>query len=555
MLHIGDIVSTLFPHEEKDSDHTHFLVIGKADTSNSLTLARLTTEIDRYRSMRFTEPLSAADLEEGSLSDDYIVLIDTVMTIKPDLCEKVAHLKKVSLNKVLRTYSHYAGYSYYRSMLNHNKPGGYIPPSGKVLDEHELFNMIEASLDMWLTAGRFHDDFENKFAEFLGVKHALAVNSGSSANLLALSALTSHRLGDKRLKKGDEVITVAAAFPTTVAPIIQNGMVPVFVDVEPSTCNIDPDQIENAISKRTKAIFIAHTLGNPFNLHKILELRNKYDLFLIEDNCDALGSSYSMTTGDDKSNKRYTGTFGDIATFSFYPAHHITMGEGGAVATNDPLLNKIMLSVRDWGRDCWCQTGTDDTCGQRFTQQHGQLPRGYDHKYVYSHLGYNLKITDWQAAIGLVQLQKLPGFIEKRKEYFQMLTEGLTQFKDYLILPQSTVNSDAAWFGFPITVKHNDSFDRITLVKYLEENNIGTRQLFAGNILRQPLFLNNEIEMRIGNSDILLSDQLSENDYALLPNTDIIMNGTFWIGLWPGLTHENISYIIQKVVEFIGRHK
>jgi CDP-6-deoxy-D-xylo-4-hexulose-3-dehydrase len=553
VLQTGDIVSLLLPGKEENRNRMNtFLVIGSCDTSHNITVARLTTEVDRYNSGQFTEPLSYADLEEGSLKEDCIILLDRIATVKTEQCEKVDSLKKDKLDKALRTFSHYAGYSYYKSTLNTSGPGSYIPPSGKVLDEKDLFSMIDASLDMWLTAGRFHNDFEDKLAGFLGAGYVLAVNSGSSANLLALSALTSHRLGDRRLKEGDEVITVAAAFPTTVAPIVQNGLIPVFVDVEPGTYNIEPAQIESAVSEKTKAIFIAHTLGNPFNLDTVLELREKYNLFLIEDNCDALGSRYSLTAGTNASNERYTGTFGDIATFSFYPAHHITMGEGGAVSTNDSQLSNIMLSMRDWGRDCWCPTGKDNTCGQRFSQQHGKLPAGYDHKYVYSHLGYNLKITDWQAAIGLSQLQKLPRFIEKRKENFKLLYNRLKQFGEHLILPRSTDNSDAAWFGFPITVKKNDKFDKRSLVRFLEENNIGTRQLFAGNILRQPVFVNNEIKMRIGNSGILLSNMLTENDYKRMPNTDMIVDSTFWIGIWPGLNREKIEYMAQKIGEFIS---
>ena len=548
MLNTGDIVLLSLPNEEKTKTG---LVIGISDTSDSLNIAYLTTQIDKYNANKFTEPISSSDLETGFLKKDSIILVDRIMTAPPGLCEKIASLKKDKLNKILRIFSHYAAYSYFKSTFRERRPGDYIPPSGKVLDERELFNMIDASLDMWLTAGRFHEDFENKFAEFLGVKHTLAVNSGSSANLLALSALTSDRLGNKRLGKGDEVITVAAAFPTTIAPIVQNGLVPVFVDVEPGTYNIDPAQIENAVSEKTKAIFIAHTLGNPFNLDKVLEIREKYGLFLIEDNCDALGSKYGLASDAASPNQRYTGTYGDISTFSFYPAHQITMGEGGAVTTNDSRLNKIMLSMRDWGRDCWCPTGKDNTCAQRFSQQHGGLPAGYDHKYVYSHLGYNLKITDWQAAIGLIQLQKLPLFLEKRKENFRLLYEGLKPFEEYLILPRTTGNSDPAWFGFPVTVKENTGFNRITLIKFLEDHKIGTRQLFTGNILRQPVFLNNEIKMRIGDSKVLLSNRLTEDDYKIIPNTDIIMNSTFWIGIWPGLTRETMEYIIQTIREFI----
>ncbi len=551
MLNIGDIVLDLNPGEKSQDRMNTFLVIGISNTSDSMTAACISPEVDRYNSGQFTESISSIDIDTGSLKGDCIVLVDKMMSVSSEHYEKVASLKKEKLDKILRLFSHYAVYSHYLSRLdNRRTSGSNIPPSGKVLDENDLFNMVDASLDMWLTAGRFHDEFEKSFAEFLDLRYVLAVNSGSSANLLALSALTSHRLGEDRLKKGDEVITVAAAFPTTIAPIVQNGLIPVFVDVVPGTYNIDPEQIENAISKRTKAIFLAHTLGNPFDIDKVLQIRDKYRLFLIEDNCDALGSRYNAKG----SNEKYTGTFGDIATFSFYPAHHITMGEGGAVATNDSRLNKIMLSIRDWGRDCWCPTGKDNTCGQRFSQQHGQLPVGYDHKYVYSHLGYNLKITDWQAAIGLSQLQKLPMFIEKRKENFKLLHDGLKPFKDYLILPSASDKSDAAWFGFPITVKQNNKFDKNKLVSFLEKNNIGTRQLFAGNILRQPVFLNSEIKMRIGNSEFLLSNNLVESDYKMMPNTDITMSSTFWIGIWPGLSQEKIEYLVRKFADFFNLH-
>ncbi len=490
-------------------------------------------------------------MEEGALETDYTVLIDRIMTVNQDKCTKIGSLKNDKLDTILRSFTHYAGYSRYQSTLHHKTPGQYISVGGKVLDEKELFNMIDASLDMWLTAGRFHDAFEKKFADFLNVKHALAVNSGSSANLLALSALTSHKLGDRRLKEGDEVITVAAAFPTTVAPIIQNNLIPVFVDVEPRTYNIDPLQIESALSEKTKAIFIAHTLGNPFNIDKILELREKYNLYLIEDNCDALGSMYNSSVQNGSPAHRYTGTFGDIAAFSFYPAHHITMGEGGAVVTNNSQLRKIMLSLRDWGRDCWCPTGKDNACTQRFSQQHGKLPFGYDHKYVYSHLGYNLKITDWQAAVGLEQIKKLPLFIEKRKENYELLYNGLKQFKEYLVLPETSVKSNPSWFGFPIIVKENRKFDKIKLVTFLEEHNIGTRQLFAGNILRHPAFVDNSIRMRIKNSGMLLSDNLTENEYMMLPNTNTIMTSSFWVGVGPALDSGAIKYIIKKIQEFI----
>lgn len=418
----------------------------------------------------------------------------------------------------------------YFNEVNRSKkliPGeSYIPPSGKVVDSYDLANIIDASLDMWLTSGRYGDEFEREFPKFIGAKYCSIVNSGSSANLVAMTALTSHKLGDKRLKPGDEVITVAAGFPTTVSPIIQNGLVPVFIDVELGTYDFDATKIEEAISDKTRAIFMAHTLGNPFNIEKVMELAEKHDLWVIEDNCDALGAKY---------NGKYTGTFGHISCYSFYPAHHITMGEGGAVVTNDGKLHNIMRSIRDWGRDCICPPGKDGICNNRFTQKHGDLPEGYDHKYVYSHLGYNLKVSDMQAAIGLSQLKKLPLFIEKRQENYKLLFEGLKKFEEYLILPVATKNSEPSWFGFPITVKENDKFDRNELVRFLEENKIGTRLLFAGNLLRQPAFTENNYNYRV---------------VGELTNTDMVMNGTFWIGVWPGIDDKCVEYIISKFEEF-----
>lgn len=422
----------------------------------------------------------------------------------------------------------------------------YIPASGKVLDEKDLCNMIDATLDMWLTTGRFNDKFEKDFASYIGSKHALTVNSGSSANLLALTALTSHKLGERRLKKGDEVITVAAGFPTTVAPIIQNGLIPVFVDVDINTHNILADQIEAALTDKTKAIFVAHTLGNPFNLTKIKELCQQRNLWLIEDNCDALGAKF---------NGKFTGTFGHIGTFSFYPAHHITMGEGGAVITDDNQLYRILMSIRDWGRDCWCPPGKDNSCKNRFNMQLGKLPFGYDHKYTYSHLGYNLKITDWQAACALSQLSKLDGFIEKRKANFTKLFMGLKQFENYFILPSWESGAQPSWFGFLMTVKKDAPFNKIALCRFLEENNIGTRQLFAGNILRQPAFTEENIALRIKNSALLNSKDLTDADYANLPNTDEVMNASFWVGVWPGLSEEEIDRTISVFAKFIAQHK
>ncbi len=417
----------------------------------------------------------------------------------------------------------------------------YHAVSGKVLGNEELSNMIDASLDMWLTTGRFNDQFEEKLAKFIGARFALTTNSGSSANLLAITALTSPRLGDRALNPGDEVITVAAGFPTTINPIIQNNLVPVFVDVELGTNNINANQIEAAISDKTKAIFVAHTLGNVYELDKLQAICKKHNLWLVEDNCDALGSKYLG---------QYTGTFGDISTMSFYPAHHITMGEGGALITNDPLLRKIIMSFRDWGRDCWCPGGRDNTCNNRFGFKLGALPEGYDHKYIYSHIGYNLKITDWQAACGLAQLDKVEEFIEARKANFKILREGLKDLEKYLILPYAVENADPSWFGFPITVKADAPFNKIELARYLEEHNIGTRQLFAGNILRQPAYLDRSFKLRIKDSELLESKDLTDTHYAMLPNSDVVMKQTFWIGVWPGLRKDELEYMIKTIHDF-----
>jgi len=399
-----------------------------------------------------------------------------------------------------------------------------IPPSGKVIGATELQYMVDASLDGWLTTGRFNKEFEKKLAKFIGVKHLITVNSGSSANLVAFNTLTSPKLGERAIKKGDEVIGVAAGFPTTINPIIQFGAIPVFVDVELATHNIDANKIEAAITSKTKAIMLAHSLGNPFNLEVVKDLCKKYHLWLIEDCCDALGAKY---------NNQMVGTFGDIATLSFYPAHHITMGEGGAVFTNNFELKKIAESFRDWGRDCYCPPGKDNTCNKRFCWKLGDLPEGYDHKYTYSHLGYNLKITDMQAACGLAQLTRLPEFIEKRKSNFQFLKKQLQKCSEFIHLPESTHNSDPSWFGFPITIKENKNFKRVDLINYLEQNKIGTRLLFAGNIIKQPYM-----------ADCLF--RISGD----LNNTDLIMNQTFWVGLFPGLSDDHLNYVAEKIELF-----
>ncbi|WP_217521688.1 lipopolysaccharide biosynthesis protein RfbH [Vibrio metschnikovii] len=401
-----------------------------------------------------------------------------------------------------------------------------VPPSGKVLGAKELQLMVEASLDGWLTTGRFNEQFEKRLAEYIGVPYLLTTTSGSSANLLALTALTSPKLGDRQLKPGDEVITVAAGFPTTVNPTIQNGLVPVFVDVDIPTYQIKSEMIEAAVSEKTKAIMVAHTLGNTFDLTEARRVADKYNLWLIEDCCDALGSIY---------NGQMVGTFGDIATVSFYPAHHITMGEGGAVFMKDKELRKLVESFRDWGRDCYCAPGCDNTCGKRFDQQLGSLPEGYDHKYTYSHLGYNLKITDMQAACGLAQMDRVEDLVQKRKDNYAYLRAGLASCEEFIILPEATENSDPSWFGFPITIRPESGIERVDLLKFMDQYKIGTRLLFAGNLTRQPYF-----------------EHVNYRVVGELTNTDLIMNNTFWIGVYPGLTQEHLDFVISKFEEFFG---
>ncbi len=403
-----------------------------------------------------------------------------------------------------------------------------VPVSGRTFDAQEIINLVDSSLEFWLTTGRYAQQFERAFAKKIGVRHALLCNSGSSANLLALSSLTSPKLEDRQLHAGDEVLTVAAGFPTTVNPIVQNQLIPVFLDIELGTYNVDVGYLEEAISPKTKVIMLAHTLGNPFNVDAVLEVAQRHNLWLIEDNCDAVGSTY---------NGRNTGTFGHLATTSFYPAHHITMGEGGCVLTQSAVLKKIVESFRDWGRDCWCAPGDTNTCGKRFDWQLGDLPCGYDHKYIYSHIGYNLKMTDMQAAVGVAQLEKLPRFTAVRKQNFQYLYEGLKQHTEYFILPQATVHSDPSWFGFLLTVRPDTPFSRNELVRYLEENHIATRQLFGGNLTRQPAYQN--INYRV------VGD---------LVNTDIVMNQTFWIGVYPSLTQDMLDYVLQRFEAFIKKY-
>ena len=435
--------------------------------------------------------------------------------------DKAVALRKEILEKVKEFYS-----------IAHDKTGAEFVPgktrvnyAGRVFDEQELVQLVDSSLDFWLTAGRYAEEFSGKLEDFYDVSDVILTNSGSSSNLLAVSALTSENLGDKRLVPGDEVITVAAGFPATVSPIVQNRLVPVFVDVEIGTYNIDVSKLEAALSPKTKAVFIAHTLGNPFNLDAVCAFAKKHNLWLIEDNCDALGSRYRG---------KLTGTFGHIATGSFYPAHHITTGEGGCVITDDPQLARIIKSFRDWGRDCYCEGGENNTCGCRFTKQYGTLPKGYDHKYVYSHIGYNLKMTDMQAAIGAAQMDKLELFTERRKENFRLITEGLQGLDDFFILPKATEHSDPSWFAYILTLRENARFSRVELAQYLDQHLIETRGLFAGNLLRQPGYMN--IEHRVVGG---------------LENTDYIMNNTLFMGVYPGLTEAKINYVTEKIRDFV----
>jgi CDP-6-deoxy-D-xylo-4-hexulose-3-dehydrase len=425
-------------------------------------------------------------------------------------------------NQILKLTREYYIEEFSKNQFN---PGERIPFSGRVFDSEEVTNLVESSLDFWLTSGRFSKEFETRFASFMDSKFCLLVNSGSSANLVAFSTLTSPQLGDRRIRPGDEVITVAAGFPTTVAPIIQNGCVPVFLDVELGTYNIDVKQLEIALSPKTKAIMIAHTLGNPFDVESIMDFANKHHLWVVEDCCDAVGSEV---------NGKKVGTFGHLATVSFYPAHHMTMGEGGAVITNMSKLFVIARSFRDWGRDCYCEPGKDNTCGRRFGGQHGELPFGYDHKYVYSHIGYNLKVTDMQAAVGVAQLEKLPSFIQKRKENFRLLNDFLKTFEEYFLLPRVLDKHDPSWFGYPITVKMNAPFTRDEFTQFLESKGVQTRLVFAGNLTKQPAFLNVTYRI-VGN----------------LKNTDVVMKDTLFIGVYPGIDVIRLEYMMSTISEFV----
>lgn len=526
------------------------LIIERLQYGDLLTLPISSIEIENLQEGE--KLISNADFEEGQIPKT-----SKVFLLKPYVCNQTLIIKKYGkvchsyFKGILKSFIFNQTKNYFQSVHKPSQsaesiPGkSRIPYAGRVFDEKEMINLVDSSLDFWLTAGKYADKFEKGFAEFMGVKHCSLTNSGSSANLLAFMALTSPKLGERSIKRGDEVITVAAGFPTTVAPIIQYGAVPVFVDVSLPTYNIDCSQLETALSERTKAVMVAHTLGNPFDLKTVKVFCDKHNLWLIEDNCDALGSKYLY-----KGEWRFTGTIGHIGTSSFYPPHHITMGEGGAVYTNDPFLKKLVESFRDWGRDCWCASGYDNTCGHRFDQQFGELPYGYDHKYVYSHFGYNLKVTDMQAAIGCAQLEKLPAFTEARKRNWNMLKDGLSDLSDKFILPEATEGSDPSWFGFLLTVKEGAGFTRDNIVNHLESKGIQTRMLFAGNLIKHPCF----DEMRKSGQGFRIVGTPSHAHTfppSALPATDRVMRDTFWVGVYPRMTEGMVGFMIKQIRYFV----
>lgn len=444
--------------------------------------------------------------------------------------KKLSDLRDEAIRAALEYYKHKWG------VKIPFRAGDRIQYAGRVFDEAEVANLIDSSLEFWLTAGRYAARLENELAQFLGLNHCSLVNSGSSANLLAFMALTSPKMGEKRIRPGDEVITVAAAFPTTIAPVIQYGAVPVFVDIELPGYNVDCRLLADALSEKTKAVFLAHTMGNPFNLNEVANFCERHNLWLIEDNCDALASRYQF-----RGQWKYTGSIGHVGTSSFYPPHHITMGEGGAVYTNDFEIKRAVESFRDWGRDCWCPSGCDNTCKKRFEWELGELPHGYDHKFIYSHFGYNLKVTDMQAAIGCAQLAKLPAFAEARKRNWKLLREGLADLSDVFILPEATQNSDPSWFGFLMTIRDNAPFSREAIVNHLEANKIQTRMLFSGNIIKHPCF------------DEMRQSQKGYRVAGSLETTDKVMSSAFWVGVYPGLTEPMVQFMVEKIREFVRR--
>lgn len=547
----GAIFKIPFPFTDLSASKARpAMALSEPDAYGDMAFAFITTK--QTRKSEFT-----LDIPQGLLPFESHLHLDKIFLLNKDIILKELVRKEPDfLEQVLKNLTLMDTRRYYQNIHHHLQHQPFIPGksrvnyAGRVFDEKEMTNLVDSSLEFWLTYGRYSRQFEKELAEFIGVKYAFLVNSGSSANLLAFMALTSPLLEDRQVKRGDEVITVAAGFPTTVAPIVQYGAIPVFVDVDLETFNIDVTQLEKAISPKTKAVMLAHTLGNPFDIRAVKTFCCKYNLWLIEDNCDALGSQYlaeeSWPPSPQGANSQEvtamnpTGSFGDIGTSSFYPPHHITMGEGGAVYTSNKLLKKVLLSMRDWGRDCWCESGRDNTCGFRFSKQYGTLPFGYDHKYVYSHFGYNLKTTDLQAAIGCAQLKKSLEFTHQRKANFQALYSGLKELEDCFYLPESTPNSDPSWFGFLLTLKDGVPFKRNDIVNHLEDHNIQTRNLFAGNITRHPCFSALEVD----------------RGYRIvgeLKNTDKIMNDSFWVGVYPGMRQESLGYMVNCIKRFVTR--
>lgn len=540
MSNIGKLVTVKTAFLDPSNEEIELGLIIEEDLDEYL-VAFIGDEKERYKNGPTSLIIDQDDLASGKLEKKSVIRSHKTYWTKKNLCRTVGALKEEATDNILRFNIKHLVRNYYDFA---HRPNDFIPRqspvpvSGRVYGAEEIQTLVDSALDFWLTTGRFNEAFEKRFAEYLGVRHVLTTNSGSSANLLAVSALTSPKLGDKRLKPGDEVITLAAGFPTTLNPIIQNTLVPVFVDVGIPTYNVKPDLIEEAVSDKTRAIMLAHTLGNPFDVDEVLNVTRKYNLWLIEDCCDALGSQYtvedsSLFPDDSSPQSGYCGTFGHISTFSFYPAHHITMGEGGAIATHNNELKRVIESFRDWGRDCWCKPGKDNTCSKRFEMQLGDLPYGYDHKYIYSHIGYNLKLTDMQAAVGLAQLNRLPALIEARRRNFQVLLDGLKDLEEFFILPQATPGSEPSWFGFPMAVRSEASFTRHQIVSYLESHKIATRLLFGGNLVRQPAY--RSVAHRVAGG---------------LTNSDFVMNHVFWIGLYPALYEEILSYTISVIWEF-----
>lgn len=536
MFNIGDIVSVRLKKQERPA-----LIINRY--GEDYIVLYITKHVERYKSESTAFVIDNNMLREGTLSAKGIVRLHKQNTVKgSSIVNRLGAINQQKLEEMIRRITYEDIKLFYQTIHLSRQQDAFIPGkskinyAGRIFDEREIINLIDSCLDFWLTTGRYAEKFEQGLAEFLGAKYCALVNSGSSANLIAFMALTSPKLKDRGIKRGDEVITVSTGFPTTVAPIVQYGAVPVFLDITLPTYNIDCSQLEPALSERTKAVMLAHTLGNPFDVKTVKDFCDKHNLWLIEDNCDALGSMYLY---DDK--WRYTGTMGHIGTSSFYPPHHITMGEGGAVYTNDVELKRIVESFRDWGRDCWCASGHDDTCKKRFQWQMGALPYGYDHKYTYSHFGYNLKATDMQAAIGCAQLEKLPHFVEARKKNWKTLRERLSHLSDRFILPEPTANSDPSWFGFLLTVREDAGFKRDEIVGYLESKGIQTRMLFAGNLIKHPCF------------DEMRDSKHGFRTVSDMKNTDRVMFDSFWIGVYPGLTGEMIDYIVDTINEFIQK--